>query len=75
MPPIPGNSVPPPIPINMEVDTPLDMVSKSSPFNPSISTLKQYPTEILNALSNTTHQAVDTTKVSGVNTKTSTINN
>ena len=76
MPPIPGNSVPPPIPINMEVDTPLDMVGKSSPFNPSISTLKkQYPTEILNALSNTTHQAVDTTKVSGVNTKTSTISN
>ena len=72
----PGNSVPPPIPINMEVDTPLDMVGKSSPFNPSISTLKkQYPTEILNALSNTTHQAVDTTKVSGVNTKTSTISN
>ena len=76
MPPIPGNSIPPPIPINMEVDTPLDMVGKSSPFNPSISTLKkQYPTEIINALSNTTHQAVDTTKVSGVNTKTSTISN
>ncbi len=60
----------------MEIDTPLDMVGKSSPFNPSISTLKkQYPTEILNALSNTTHQAVDTTKVSGVNTKTSAISN